>query len=739
MLKKIISLLAAVMIFCVSSFQFGFAEERGKVIFINMSRTSLENMLSIKAINNRTENKGYIGLMNIKGDMGNDDARANASMGATGRATVGKFEEESIVNFINTTPEAAKEFKASTGKEAGAIINTEINRSNNENIEVGEFESTLGMIGQKMNENGLKTAVIGNSDLYKDGEIIEKNRNTAFMAMDNIGRVNNGNIDDINVKDSNMPFGVSTDYKKLKKETKELYENSNAVFVELGDTYRLDEYKMNLNEGTYATMKARTYSRINSYLEEVFSMVNENDTVYIASAYPSNLDYSNKKRLSPVIKLKGNDNSKGVLKSSTTRRDGIIANIDIGVDILNEFGLSDETMLGRKLETEQKDDNVDFLLNEFSKINSAALIRAGVVNGFVGVVSASWVFGMLAVLLSKKISKDYQEKIFKVLKELIKLGIIMPLAFMIAPIFGFSGQITMSLGIIGCAVLIYLIATKVFKDNDMAQMGLVAGVTIAVLSVDSVMGTFLMENNVMSYDAMVGARYYGIGNEYEGVAIASAIFTFATLLYYKKIPKWSVPVMSVIILLASAHPAMGANVGGAISQSVAYLLFIMLIYGVKIDWKKVILLGLAAAGVVGVFAYMDIASGTPTHLGLFVQQIMLNGPQEIILTFTRKIQMNVQLAQTSVWINILIVGILIIAALLFKPTKHFKLISDRYPEIFKGFAASMVGCITTLIVNDSGIVAASTASIYILIPIMVITINMLLESEKKGADKDADR
>ena len=42
-----------------------------------------------------------------------------------------------------------------------------------------------------------------------------------------------------------MPFGISTDYDKLKSETKKYYENNDAIFVELGDTYRLDEYKNN--------------------------------------------------------------------------------------------------------------------------------------------------------------------------------------------------------------------------------------------------------------------------------------------------------------------------------------------------------------------------------------------------------------------------------------------------------------------------------------------------------------
>ena len=44
--------------------------------------------------------------------------------------------------------------------------------------------------------------------------------------MDKYGRVKSGNVDDINKNDNTMPYGISTDYEKLKKETKKYYENS---------------------------------------------------------------------------------------------------------------------------------------------------------------------------------------------------------------------------------------------------------------------------------------------------------------------------------------------------------------------------------------------------------------------------------------------------------------------------------------------------------------------------------
>ena len=717
MKKKMLSILASIMIVLVSVTQYSFADSPGKVIFIDMNRTNLNNMLKIPSLEKELETRGYIGLMNIRGDKGTDDRRSFASMGAGGRANVST---EMNINFEEINDDNSKTYKSATGKSPKQINDLTINKSLNENAEKGQYGSVLGSLGQTLSDNKLKVALLGNSDTVENDDLV-KNRNLGLVAMDEFGRIDGGNIDNINIENPSMPFGIQTDYKKLIDETKNYYENSNALFIELGDTYRLDLYKSYLNENTYKSMKKNIYTNIDKYLKEVFEMVGENDTVYIASAFPSDLDYKNKRRLSPIIKFKGSE--KGVLASATTRRDGIVANLDIGVDILNEFGLTNENMVGKSYDLVNKNDNIDYLLGEYEKIVSISSIRSTIINGFVGVVSASWVIAMVLVFLKDKI--PHKEKIFSFLKEFIKLGFILPISFLIAPIFNFKSQLGISVGIILTTLILYLIGKKVFKD-DIKHMAFFALLTIAVISIDAVIGTYLMKNSIMSYDSIIGARYYGMGNEYQGIAIGSAIFGLAVLLDYKKISKWIVAVLCLVILITTASPTMGANVGAAISECVAYLLLVLLIFDVKLDFKKVILLGLAAVGVVCAFAAIDIISGSESHLSGFVKQIMINGPSEIIQTFSRKIQMNLKLAKTSVWVNILLAGVAIVGVLIFRPSRHFKQLAKKHPFVFKGFIATLVGCGVTLLVNDSGIVAAATACIYILIPLIIISINMIL-------------
>ncbi|MBN9646397.1 MAG: hypothetical protein E6356_04950 [Terrisporobacter othiniensis] len=722
MRKRIISLLLLIMI-CIGVIpNYSFAAEEGKVIYISMNRANIKDLQRIPVLKEKLSKSGYIGLMNTRGDQGNDDARSYASIGAGCRANVVNDE---AISFENLNDENSKIYKASTGENPKDINNLGINKSINNNIESGSYGSTLGLLGQTLSDNNKKVALLGNSDIVENNQL-KKIRNTGLICMDTSGRVDSGNVDNITVKDLNMPYGLRTDYDKLTAETKTYYKSSDALFVELGDTYRLDEYKLNLNENTYNKTRKQIYSYINTYLKEVFNMIGENDVVYIVSESPSTLDYNNKRRLAPVIKF--SDNKKGLLESATTRRDGIIANLDLGVDILSEFGLKNKAMIGRTLNNIEKDDNINYLSSQYEKIVSINNIRATVVNTFVGIVSASWVIAMLALLCKDKL--PHKEKIFVILKELIKLGLIMPLTLLLSPIFNFKSQLGLVSGVVIMTILLYLSGRLLFKDNDIKQMGYYAFLTIVLIVLDSVMGTPLMKNCIMSYDAIVGARYYGVGNEYEGVTIASAVFALSVLLNYKKIPKWFTILLSVVILITSAFPSMGANVGGAISECIAYLLFIMLIFDVKLDFKKIMLLGISAVVLVLIFAGLDLMLGMESHLGVFTQQILQEGPQAIFNTFGRKISMNLKLAKSSVWVNILLVGIAVIGIFIFRPSKHMKNISNKYPMIFKGFIASMVGCLITLLVNDSGIVAAATASIYILIPILIISINMLIFNDK---------
>lgn len=708
------------------------AKNKGKVIVIDMNRVNMDNMSRFKSISGLIDKSAFIGQMNIRGDKGYDDRRNYASIGSTGRVNI---LPETRISFEKSTEDQKKIYQAATGTKALNINLDNINFIDFYNQNKGEYKSSIGYLGQTLSSNGKKIGVLGNSDYYDSTGQFVKNRDFCLAVMDSRGRIHDGVLDGINKKKTNFPYGIGTDYKKLREETKRLYESSDLLFVELGDTFRLDEYKENLNKNTYAKMKRMVYSEANKYIASTLKMAGDNDTIYIIGSFPSRLDYKNNRRLAPVIRIDKSEKGSGLLETSTTRRKGVIANIDLGVDILNRFGLKNKFMNGRVIKSVPMENSFEYLQKDYKKIIAISSIRMSIINIYVTIIVASWIICALALWKKEKIPQKHRGKVLNVLKEFVKLGLIMPLAFLTAPILQARTEPGVALSIIAATIVYYLAGRVLFKNDDMKQICLFASAMIAIIVVDSALYTPLMESNIMSYDPMIGARYYGIGNEYEGVTIGSAIIGFAILLEHKSIKRWMVVPFLLLVLFTSAYPAMGANVGGAISECVAYIVFILLIYDIKIDLKKALMILLATGGLVVAFAIADIALGLGSHLGNFVNQILANGPMEIVNVFARKIEMNVKLAQTTVWVNILLAGLTILALIIFRPNKNFAAMKAKYPLIYKGYLSIMVGCIVTLFVNDSGIISSATDSIYLLIPIIIIMINEKMSIENVNKEK----
>lgn len=708
------------------------AKNKGKVIVIDMNRVNMDNMSRFKSISGLIDKSAFIGQMNIRGDKGYDDRRNYASIGSTGRVNI---LPETRISFEKSTEDQKKIYQAATGTKALNINLDNINFIDFYNQNKGEYKSSIGYLGQTLSSNGKKIGVLGNSDYYDSTGQFVKNRDFCLAVMDSRGRIHDGVLDGINKKKTNFPYGIGTDYKKLREETKRLYESSDLLFVELGDTFRLDEYKENLNKNTYVKMKRMVYSEANKYIASTLKMAGDNDTIYIIGSFPSRLDYKNNRRLAPVIRIDKSEKGSGLLETSTTRRKGVIANIDLGVDILNRFGLKNKFMNGRVIKSVPMENSFEYLQKDYKKIIAISSIRMSIINIYVTIIVASWIICALALWKKEKIPQKHRGKVLNVLKEFVKLGLIMPLAFLTAPILQARTEPGVALSIIAATIVYYLAGRVLFKNDDMKQICLFASAMIAIIVVDSALYTPLMESNIMSYDPMIGARYYGIGNEYEGVTIGSAIIGFAILLEHKSIKRWMVVPFLLLVLFTSAYPAMGANVGGAISECVAYIVFILLIYDIKIDLKKAFMILLATGGLVVAFAIADIALGLGSHLGNFVNQILANGPMEIVNVFARKIEMNVKLAQTTVWVNILLAGLAILALIIFRPNKNFAAMKAKYPLIYKGYLSIMVGCIVTLFVNDSGIISSATDSIYLLIPIIIIMINEKMSIENVNKEK----
>ncbi|EPZ59179.1 putative membrane protein [[Clostridium] sordellii ATCC 9714] len=148
---------------------------------------------------------------------------------------------------------------------------------------------------------------------------------------------------------------------------------------------------------------------------------------------------------------------------------------------------------------------------------------------------------MIALLAFKKPLKNKfnvkYEKACNLAKEISKFGLILPLGFLLAPILNLNSPIGIYVSISAISLFIYFIGRLIFKE-DSKQIGFYALVSVVAIILDSLLGSYLMKNSIMSYDAIVGARYYGIGNEYQGITIGSSIIAMAILIKIKSFLKY---------------------------------------------------------------------------------------------------------------------------------------------------------------------------------------------------------
>ncbi|HPF20499.1 MAG TPA: hypothetical protein PLC88_04095, partial [Syntrophomonas sp.] len=253
-------------------------------------------------------------------------------------------------------------------------------------------------------------------------------------------------------------------------------------------------------------------------------------------------------------------------------------------------------------------------------------------------------------------------------------------------------------------------------------------VTVLMINLDIIMGAPLIKSSLLGYDPMTGARYYGIGNEYMGILIGSSI-AVGTALYEKYKHRLLLFIIAVFFTSQCyliAGPTLGANSDGLLTAPVAFLVTFLLLRQVKISFRAVVgIFGavlMVAAG--GTMYDMQRPAELQTHIGRAANQIAAGGWQEILLIIKRKVGMNIKLIRYTIWSYVFMVILLVLSLLLVHPIGAMRQLRQQYPAVFNGFIGIITAALVALLVNDSGIVAASTTSIYLVFPILLLIMDI---------------
>jgi len=603
----------------------------------------------------------------------------------------------------------AEEFRSRTGiiPPSGSVLQLGIARIKNQNLEL-PYPAVPGALGTTLRESGLTTAVLGNADVTQD-----LRRQAVSIAMDEDGLVDMGRVDGrLLIKHDGFPGGLHTDYATLVRELHGISGQASFLVIDVGDLSRLEEYREDILDSILYDKRKAILQEIDRFLGEVMKVTDfEKDMLLIVSPTRSRIWSPKDNSLTPVLAA-GKGLSKGILLSPGTKRQGLIVNIDLAPTVLRHFNLPLPTyMMGQPVQAVEKDNQLDVLFSMHKNIQIIYHARPILLKGYI-------IYQLGVLLAGVYYIFRRRDQANLILKPFLLSIMAVPLAFLILPLVPKTSFAALTLELFFITLLLTIFALFLEKKSHLGPFIFLSFVTASLIVADILTGSNLQINSILGYDPIIGARFYGIGNEYEGVLIGSLIIGCTGLLsYFHRFYKTGLLVTGGIflfVIFVLGNPRLGSDLGGVIAASSAFIATFLLLQGLKFNLKKAFYLVMGVVCLVVFLLIIDMRRPPEiqTHFGRNATIILSGGWQAAIDIIERKLAMNIKLIKYTIWSRIFLASLGSLALLFYRPVGVMAAIRNSYPVLYKGFMGVVVGSIAALIFNDSGIVAAATTIIY---------------------------
>ena len=678
------------------------AEGQKQVVLVLANRLGLADLARMPHLHELAA-RGAVGLMNVNTGGGRTDANAYATMafGAPARMA----EAQAIAVNAGEQNPAVAVFGGSA--ERGVLVPTmpKLLREQSKR----EFAGSIGGIGERLRAHGLRAAVFGSSDR---GEAAW--RPGALFTTDREGRTPLGDVGARMLMSSpEYPFGVHTDYEEMWKAYQKVRGEAALTVFDLGDLSRLHAYRDRMTEERLAALRELELAEMDAFFAKVAQEADPNRLVIVAAPQVSTQAAENREWLSPVLEAGGEVKAGTVLTSATTRREGIVSNLDVAPTILHFLGVEQEAgMIGYPLQTTAnvEQGKLDGLYHAtvWTYHHRATVQTAlGVLAGIGLLAAMAWWWNGVAL------------RSVKWVRGLLHAVLAMPLCLYALPLLRPDGLWEVAGGVVALFLLFVAIPFAVLPvcRTLAGRLCWLAAWTAGAVVFDVWQGGTLAKASLLSYDPIVGARYYGIGNEYMGVLVGAAVLMYGTLRqtgrFSARVLGWSGVAGGVLLTAFFASPLLGTNTGGALTMAAT----VGLCVAAEKRMRIMPTLGLLASALGGAVALLFLLNQTavqPSHIGAATHQVLAGGMQEALRILARKSDMFVRLITSSIWPTVLL-------GLLGWFASYAHRSRGRTHGALRTVIGSLVGgAVVGLCTNDSGIVVVAMMMIFSLLPTLLI-------------------
>ena len=214
-----------------------------------------------------------------------------------------------------------------------------------------------------------------------------------------------------------------------------------------------------------------------------------------------------------------------------------------------------------------------------------------------------------------------------------------------------------------------------WRRDPLAAFGVICLFTLAVLGADVMTGSGLQLETPFGLSVLEAGRFYGIGNEALGIYGITALFAAAWLglVALRRFPASRRPavclagVVAVFAVFASGWPGFGGKVGGTIAMVPCFLLLGLAVAGVRLNWRRVVLVAVSGLVLFAVFALISyfVPVTGKSDIGAFAGDVLHGHAGSVLL---RKINSNIGSLSVNAFSPVIPIVVLATGLMLWRPS-----------------------------------------------------------------------
>jgi len=590
----------------------------------------------------------------------------------------------------------------------------------------------VGSLGQAVRDAGGLTAAVGNSDTGTDAGAARV-RPAAIVAADRRGLVALGDVsaDLLGPMDA-APYGVATDLGRFERAYEAVdaslsgNEGPSLVVLDPGDAARAVAFGSQVTPGLARMHRERALRTLDEVVGMAEKRAGPDGVVIVVSQALSPGEDGLPAGLGPIV-VAGRGWS-GYVTSASTHRKGLVTTVDVSATALEALGIDQPVgVMGDPMvpvaDPEPASERFAGLARASADAVAVDGAKPGVPNAFIALVVVALAGAALVLGQARTWRAATARRWARVVQGLLLLALSVPLAswlmFVVvphpaSPLGAVASLLLTSAAVWAAALLVW---RRLPLRVPLAALSLAF---CAVILLDQFAGAPLSRTGFLSYSPLLGARFYGMGNEAAALLFGASIVGVAALLDQWPGTRFGVlgrhvglPLLGTIVVGTAAAPFLGANVGAAVWAVAGFVCAWTLMDRRTIGVRSILVIVALSVALIGVFSAIDLlGGGEQTHLGRALSSAEQGGLSELWAIVARKAAANVRVLATSnsSWILAAVLGFLAFAR--FRPASRFPELSEANPNLVAAIVASLVAGAIAFVTEDSGIVVPSLIMLY---------------------------